>query len=258
MDDTHRARRGFGFWAAMVIGAIIAIFGVRILGGGVWLAALGGSWYYILAGIGLVLTAFFLFRRSMLAVWVYLVTFAGTVAWALWEAGLDGWAQVPRLVAPTVVLVLVLATIPALRGRLARPVGTSAAAIAGGLALVGSLSVLTLSQQGTAIAQDAPAADEPAPIQETQAPVTEILPEEPGEVPEGQVPAVEAEEPAADEETAPLSPEPPAAPDAAEDTATETTPIRWRSVRTGPPMAAIIVARAIRRSPGSPRKMSAN
>ncbi|AEQ50738.1 broad-specificity glycerol dehydrogenase, subunit SldA [Pelagibacterium halotolerans B2] len=157
MDDTHRARRGFGFWSAMVIGAIIAIFGVPIFAGGIWLAALGGSWYYVLAGLGLLVTAVFLFRRSMLAVWVYLATFAGTVAWALWEAGFDGWAQVPRLVAPTVVLVLVLATIPALRGRLARPVGAATAAIAGGLALAGSLTVLTLSQNDIAVAQDAPA-----------------------------------------------------------------------------------------------------
>ena len=67
MPDTHSAHRGFGFWAAIAIGVVIAIFGVPILAGGVWLAALGGSWYYVLAGIGLVLTAFFLFRRSMLA-----------------------------------------------------------------------------------------------------------------------------------------------------------------------------------------------
>ncbi|WP_421952385.1 membrane-bound PQQ-dependent dehydrogenase, glucose/quinate/shikimate family [Pelagibacterium sp.] len=167
MDDTHRARRGFGFWAAMVIGAIIAIFGVPIFAGGVWLAALGGSWYYIVAGIGLLATAFFLFRRSMLAVWIYLATFVGTVAWALWEAGFDGWAQVPRLVAPTVVLVLVLATIPALRGRFARPAGAAAAAIAGGIALAGSLAILNVSSNGIALAQDEtpPAAEQPAPDQ---------------------------------------------------------------------------------------------
>lgn len=208
MPDTHSAHRGFGFWAAIAIGVVIAIFGVPILAGGVWLAALGGSWYYVLAGIGLVLTAFFLFRRSMLAVWVYLVTFAGTVVWALWEAGFDGWAQVPRLVAPTVVLILVLAVIPALRGRFARPASTAAAAIAGGLALATSLTVLTLSQNGTAIAQDAPAADDAAPLEEPEAPVTEVLPDEPGEVPEGQTPAVEPDEAAPAEDAAQPAAEP--------------------------------------------------
>ncbi|WP_417580421.1 PQQ-binding-like beta-propeller repeat protein [Pelagibacterium sp.] len=185
--------RGFGFWATLAIGVVVLVFGVPILAGGVWLAALGGSWYYILAGIGLVLTAMFLFRRSMLAVWIYLLTFAGTVAWAVWEAGLDGWAQVPRLVAPTLVLVFVLATIPALRGRLARPAGAVAAALVGGLALAGSITVLTLSQNGTAIAQDTPPQDdaEPASIEETDTPVTGDLPEQPGQVPTGQVPAVE-------------------------------------------------------------------
>lgn len=169
MDDTHRARRGFGFWATMVIGAIIVIFGLPIFGGGIWLAALGGSWYYIFAGIGLLLTALFLFRRSMLAVWIYLLTFAGTLAWALWEAGLDGWAQVPRLVAPTVVLILVLALIPALRGRFSTPRGTTAAAIGGLFALVSSVAILNLSHDGTALAQEeapaAPAEDAVDPLE---------------------------------------------------------------------------------------------
>ena len=34
---------------------------------------------------------------------------------AWWEVGSDWWAQVPRMVAPTLILVLVLLCIPALR-----------------------------------------------------------------------------------------------------------------------------------------------
>ncbi len=179
--------RGFGFWAAVVLAAILLIFGLPILAGGVWLAVLGGSWYYIFAGLGLALTAFFLFRRDMLAVWIYLVTFAGTVAWALWEVGLDGWAQVPRLVAPTVVLILVLALIPALRGRLRTHRGTVAASTAGLLAASFSMAVLTASSDGTATAQE----NVPAPTPGA------MLPDEPGGAVEGESPTVlDTEEPA--------------------------------------------------------------
>ncbi len=69
----------------IVLAVIVALFGVPILAGGVWLLSLGGSWYYALAGLGLLVTAFFLFKRSRTAVWVYLATFLFTLVWALWE-----------------------------------------------------------------------------------------------------------------------------------------------------------------------------
>ena len=40
------------------------------------------------------------FAGRMLGFWIYLVVFALTVVWALWERGFNGWAQVPRLAAP--------------------------------------------------------------------------------------------------------------------------------------------------------------
>ncbi|WP_206026894.1 hypothetical protein [Jiella endophytica] len=113
-------RRGAGYWAVVVLAVVIVLFGLPILGGGAYLAWLGGSWYYVFAGIGLILTAWFLVQASMAAVWVYLVTWLGTLVWAFWEKGFDWWAQVPRLVAPTVILLLVLLTIPVLRNAAAR------------------------------------------------------------------------------------------------------------------------------------------
>src|SRR5690606_33183637 len=89
--------RSFGYWATTLLALIVLIFGIPIYLGGVWLISLGGSWYYAFAGIGLLVTAWFLFRHSLKAVWVYLATYAGTLIWALWEKGTDGWAQVPRL-----------------------------------------------------------------------------------------------------------------------------------------------------------------
>lgn len=111
------ASRGVGFWLTMALAVVVLLFGLPILAGGLYLIFLGGSWYYAVAGLGLLATAFLLFNTSMTAVWVYLATWVFTVVWAFWEVGFDWWAQVPRLVAPTVVLVLVLAAIPALKRR---------------------------------------------------------------------------------------------------------------------------------------------
>jgi quinoprotein glucose dehydrogenase len=159
---THE-RRGIGFWLTMVLAVCIVLFGIPIFAGGIWLITLGGSWYYVFAGLGLLLTAFFLFQRSMLAIWVYLLTFAGTLVWAVWEAGLDGWAQVPRLLAPTIVLVLVLLTIPVLRNHFRRGSERVMASIAGILALGAASAILVLGQDTSAIAQQAePPAEEPA------------------------------------------------------------------------------------------------
>ncbi|NDV87732.1 PQQ-binding-like beta-propeller repeat protein [Aurantimonas aggregata] len=126
---------------------------------------LGGSWYYLPAGIGLLLTAWFLFRLERTAVWIYIVTYLATIVWALWEAGLDPWAQVPRLVAPTVVLLLVLTTLPALRSSVRRHqggVGATAAVVMGVLGAVGTAG----HGIDSAVAQEAeePAAQPQAPV----------------------------------------------------------------------------------------------
>ena len=113
-----------GYAATVALAAVLAVFGLLILGGGIWLITLGGSWYYAVAGAGLCATAWLLVQRSMAAFWVYLATFAFTVAWALWEKGLDGWAQVPRLVAASVLATITCAFGP---GAHLAPLSSSAA-----------------------------------------------------------------------------------------------------------------------------------
>jgi quinoprotein glucose dehydrogenase len=161
-------QQGAGFWWTMLIAAILVIFGAPIAAGGAWLIVLGGSWYYLLAGLGLLLTAYFLFRRQMAAVWVYLATYLGTLIWALWEAGFNGWAQVPRLVAPTVVLILILTTLPVLK-RTGRSMRTGlAATTAAMVALVGGAGLYSnagtpLHAQEAATPADTETEDLPAP-----------------------------------------------------------------------------------------------
>ena len=75
---------------------LTGLFGLVLGAGGLWLVLLGGSFYYLAASLLLILTAAMLARRDERALWVYALLLFGTLAWALWEAGLDFWALVPR------------------------------------------------------------------------------------------------------------------------------------------------------------------
>jgi len=83
--------------------------GLVLLAGGVQLVAAGGSVYYALAGAALAASAYGLARAKRWWLPLYGALLGATLIWALAEAGLDGWALVPRLVAPAVLgLVLLL------------------------------------------------------------------------------------------------------------------------------------------------------
>ena len=128
----------------LVMAVIIGLIGLWLAGLGAYLAALGGSLYYVLAGIGLLAAAVLLYRRSSTALIVYAVVLAGTLIWALAEVGFDFWQLSPRgnlLVPIAVVLLLPWLT------RSLRPV-TSAVRGAGAalsLALVASIVVLVIA-----------------------------------------------------------------------------------------------------------------
>ena len=140
-DLPESDRHGLGFWWCAFLGSLMILLGLVLGGGGLWLIVLGGSWYYLVAGLGLIVAGALMLRGNIASLWVYLATWVFTLAWAYWEVGLDGWALVPRVVAPSVILLLVLLTIPALRHRHYRATGrrtataTVALLIAAGTAL---------------------------------------------------------------------------------------------------------------------------
>ena len=75
---------------------VVSIMGVALLAGGVWLAALGGSLYYLIAGVTLLVTGWLLAIRRAAAIWLYAALLLGTMVWAIWEVGLDFWSLAPR------------------------------------------------------------------------------------------------------------------------------------------------------------------
>lgn len=86
------------WFTALVLLAVGAVF----TAGGVYLATLAGSLYYLVAGLALIATGILALRRRPEALWLYGALLVGTVLWALHEVGLNGWGLEPRLVAPTV------------------------------------------------------------------------------------------------------------------------------------------------------------
>ncbi len=160
LDD--RTVRGPGVWAVRLLGGVLALVGLILAIGGGWLLALGGSPYYLPAGLGLIVSGVLMLRGQVLGAWVYVAVFLVTVVWALWEVGLKGWPLVPRLVAPSVLLLLVLAAVPGLTAsRTARK-----AALAG---FVGALAVMVVAAVGIGMMnRPAPGKDLPATLAMTE------------------------------------------------------------------------------------------
>ncbi len=95
---------------------VFALIGLALGAGGLWLAVLGGSWYYAIAGLGFLLTAFLLFRRRGAALIVYALLILGTLGWAIWEVGFDWWQLGPR--GGVIILLGLWLLLPAIRRRL--------------------------------------------------------------------------------------------------------------------------------------------
>lgn len=96
----------------MVAGAVVALLGLPILFGGAYLATLGGSWYYILAGVLMVASGVMALRRNIAATWLALALLVITLAWSLYEVGIDFWQLVPRLIAFIVIALLMTLIAP--------------------------------------------------------------------------------------------------------------------------------------------------
>ncbi|WP_313703751.1 glucose/quinate/shikimate family membrane-bound PQQ-dependent dehydrogenase [Massilia sp.] len=73
-----------------------ALTGLYLLIGGAWLLSLGGSAYYVVAGVALLGVTWLLYRRRPGALALYALVLVGTAIWSLFESGPDFWALAPR------------------------------------------------------------------------------------------------------------------------------------------------------------------
>ena len=152
MRDSSSRERGWLFPLVMAI--IVGLLGLWLTGFGAYLASLGGSLYYVLAGIGLIATAVLLFRRNAAALVVYAVVLAGTLIWAIAEVGFDFWQLSPRgnLLVPIAVVLLLpwltRALRPAASAIRGAGIALSAALAASVVVLVAALFQNPHDQQG--------------------------------------------------------------------------------------------------------------
>jgi len=79
-----------------LLSVLLALAGLWFVGGGAWLMALGGSVYYVPAGLVLLAVAVLMWRQSAGALWLYALFFLATLMWSLWESGLAWWPLAAR------------------------------------------------------------------------------------------------------------------------------------------------------------------
>src|SRR5690242_7097129 len=139
-------------WAAVILAIVMAIIGIVLTIGGVWLAVLGGSIYYLIAGIAMLASGWFLFRGRMLGAWIYVGLFILTAIWGFAESGGNAWAMVPWLVAPLVILIWTLLVMPTLGPAERRPWGAAWGAVAVSIIFVGASFAVLGTTGGTAVA----------------------------------------------------------------------------------------------------------
>lgn len=119
-DNNPRPSGWLGPWC-LLVGVILLVTGLFFAIGGFKLVSLGGSWYFLIAGVITLLSAIQFFRRKSSAVGLFALVFLGTLIWAFFDAGLDFWPLVSRLMVPAGLMVLAAATWPALRKREGKP-----------------------------------------------------------------------------------------------------------------------------------------
>ena len=90
---SHRAPSGIARWLSVLFAVLSGLY---LLIGGVWLVTIGGSPYYIVAGLVLLAVGWMIHRGNGFALLLYALLLIGTLIWAVFEAGYDFWALAPR------------------------------------------------------------------------------------------------------------------------------------------------------------------
>ncbi|HST44277.1 MAG TPA: PQQ-binding-like beta-propeller repeat protein, partial [Luteimonas sp.] len=114
-------------WPLTLLCVLIAVVGVVLAAGGGWLAVEGGSWYYLLAGMAMLVSAALMWRSRAAGAWVFWVLLVATVGWTAWESGLDYWRWVPRLGLMVLLALCVALVLPGLAGAPSRRVSRALA-----------------------------------------------------------------------------------------------------------------------------------
>ena len=126
-----------------ILGLALLITGLFYIIGGGKLISLGGSWYFLIAGLLTTVSAFFIFKKKALGVWVFALVFVGTIIWALMDAGWEFWPLHSRLMFPAGLFAALLLTLPSIRKyQYQVPTFSTPAYVIAGLTILGMLGGL--------------------------------------------------------------------------------------------------------------------
>ncbi|MCO7574532.1 MULTISPECIES: glucose/quinate/shikimate family membrane-bound PQQ-dependent dehydrogenase [Pseudomonas chlororaphis group] len=131
-------------WLLMGLGVLIALIGLGLAGGGGYLLSLGGSAYFLLMGLAMLVSGVLIARASPRGARLYGVALVLTAIWAVWDAGLEYWSLVSRVLTFAVIGLVVALIYPTLvRASGARP-GRGAYGLAGllGVGVVATLAYM--------------------------------------------------------------------------------------------------------------------
>nr|WP_182312000.1 membrane-bound PQQ-dependent dehydrogenase, glucose/quinate/shikimate family [Comamonas testosteroni] len=93
------------YW--LVVGLLMLLMGLYMTIGGGILLGKGGSWYFVLMGLALLVSAALLLARRRAGAHLYALAFVLTLVWAWWDAGWEFWPLVSRLMVFAVLGLLV-------------------------------------------------------------------------------------------------------------------------------------------------------
>lgn len=131
-------------WLLMGLGVLIALIGLGLAGGGGYLLSLGGSAYFLLMGLAMLVSGVLIARANPRGARLYGVALVLTAIWAVWDAGLEYWPLVSRVLTFAVIGLVVALIYPTLvRASGARP-GRGAYGLAGllGVGVVATLAYM--------------------------------------------------------------------------------------------------------------------
>lgn len=131
-----------GRWLPPAFGVVLALVGAVLAIGGIQLVGLGGSWYYLIAGLATLVSGVLFVRCKPAAALLYLLVVVATVVWALAEVGTSFWGLVPRL-APVLVLGLVAALVLRCMQPAAKALAFSAAGVQALVLVAGAATLFT-------------------------------------------------------------------------------------------------------------------
>ncbi|MBV6288858.1 glucose/quinate/shikimate family membrane-bound PQQ-dependent dehydrogenase [Pseudomonas aegrilactucae] len=126
---------GTAKWLLGGLGILIALIGLVLAGGGAYLSTLGGSGYFLLMGLAMLASGVLIARRKPVGAWLYAVALVLTAIWAVWDAGLDFWPLVSRVLTFAVIGLVIALVFPSLQRAAGQPAGRGAFGVAAVLAV---------------------------------------------------------------------------------------------------------------------------